>query len=65
MVLFSPIDFSSSGFELYVLLAAFVFVLLSWVWLFIRSLHSHMNTPIIKNSSNMIENKKLSFNLHL
>ena len=62
MVLFSPIDFSSSGFELYVLLAAFVFVLLSWVWLFIRSLHSHMNTPIIKNSSNMIENKKLSFN---
>lgn len=62
MVLFSPIDFSSSGFELYVLLAAFVLVLLSWVWLFIRSLHSHMNTPIIRNSSNMIENKKLSFN---
>jgi chlorobactene glucosyltransferase len=57
-----PIDFSSLRFELYVLLAALVLVLLSWIWLFIKSLHSHMNTPIIRNSSNMIENNKLSFN---
>jgi chlorobactene glucosyltransferase len=63
MVLFSAIDFSSSGFELYMLLAAFVLVLLSWIWLFIRSLHSHMNTPIIKNSPNVvIENRKHNFN---
>lgn len=63
MVLFSAIDFSSSGFELYMLLAAFVLVLLSWVWLFIRSIHSHMNTPIIKNSPNIIiENKQHNFN---
>ena len=63
MVLFSAIDLSSSGFELYMLLAAFVLVLLSWIWLFIRSLHSHMNTPIIKNSPNIvIENRKHNFN---
>ena len=63
MVLFSAIDFSSSGFELYVLFAAFVLVLLSWIWLFIRSIHSHMNTPIIKNSPNIIiENRKHNFN---
>lgn len=62
MVLFSAIDFSSSGFELYMLLAAFVLVLLSWIWLFIRSLHSHMNTPIIKNSPNIFENKQHNFN---
>ena len=63
MDLFSAIDFSSSGFELYVLFAAFVLVLLSWIWLFIRSIHSHMNTPIIKNSPNIIiENRKHNFN---
>jgi chlorobactene glucosyltransferase len=63
MDLFSAIDFSSSGFELYVLFAAFVLVLLSWIWLFIRSIHSHMNTPIIKNSPNIIiENKQHNFN---
>src|SRR5919202_1951021 len=63
MVLFSAIDFSSSGFELYMLLAALVLVLLSWIWLFIRSVHSHMNTPIIKNSPNIvIENRKHNFN---
>jgi chlorobactene glucosyltransferase len=62
MVLFLPIDFSSLRFELYILLAALVLVLLSWVCLFIKSLHSHLNTPIIRNNSNMIENSKLSFN---
>jgi chlorobactene glucosyltransferase len=61
MVLFLPIDFSSLRFELYMLLAALVLVLVSWVCLFIKSLHSHLNTPIIRNNSKMIENNKLSF----
>ena len=49
MVLFLPLDFSSLRFELYICTAAFVLVLLSWVWLFIKSFHSHINTPIIRN----------------
>lgn len=62
MALFLPIDFSSLRFELYMSLAALVLVLLSWVCLFIKSLHSHLNTPIIRNNSKMIENNnKLSF----
>ncbi len=61
MVLFLPIDFSSLRFELYMLLAALVLVLLAWVCLFIKSLHSHLNTPIIRNNSKMIENNKHSF----
>jgi chlorobactene glucosyltransferase len=61
VILFLPIDFSSLRFELYMLLAALLLVLLSWVCLFIKSLHSHLNTPIIRNNSNMIENNKLSF----
>jgi chlorobactene glucosyltransferase len=62
MVLFLPLDFSSSRYELYMVLAALVLVLLSWVWLFIKSFHSHINTPIIRNSSNTIDNKKFRFN---
>jgi cellulose synthase/poly-beta-1,6-N-acetylglucosamine synthase-like glycosyltransferase len=63
MVLFLPIDLSSLRFELYMLLVALVLVLLSWVCLFIKSLHSHLNTPVIKNNSKMVENNKLSFTL--
>jgi chlorobactene glucosyltransferase len=63
MVLFVPIDLSSLSFELYMLLAALVLVLVSWVCLFIKSLHSHLNTPVISNNSKMIENNKLSFTL--
>lgn len=44
------------------LLAAVVLVLLSWVCLFIKALRSHVNTPLITNRSNMIENKKLHIN---
>jgi chlorobactene glucosyltransferase len=61
MILFLPIDFSSLRFELYMLLAALLLVLLSWVCLFIKSLHSHLNTPIIRNNSNMIGKNKPSF----
>lgn len=63
MVLFLPIDLSSLRFELYMLLVALVLVLLSWVCLFIKSLHSHLNTPVIRNNPKMIENNKLSFTL--
>ncbi|MDQ3717658.1 MAG: glycosyltransferase family 2 protein, partial [Thermoproteota archaeon] len=62
MVLFAAIGFQSLGFEMYILLAAFVLVLLSWICLFIRSLHSHLNTPIIKNTQNILENEQLTFN---
>ena len=61
MVLFLPIDFLSLRFELYLLLAALVLVLLSWVCLLIKSLHSHLNTPIIRNNSKMVESNKHSF----
>jgi len=35
-----------------------VVVLLSWVCLFITTLRSHLNTPVIRNKSNLVENKK-------
>ena len=60
MDLFLPIDFFSSWrFELYVLLTALVLVLISWVWLFIKSLRSYMKTPVIRNTAAEIsENNK-------
>jgi glycosyltransferase involved in cell wall biosynthesis len=61
MVLFLSTDFSSLSLELYMLLAALALVLLCWANLFIKALHSHVNTPVIKKSSNIIHNK-LRFN---
>ena len=61
MHLFLSIDFSDSSFELYMLLAAPSLVLLFWVYLFVKAFHSHLNTPVIKNRSNIIHDK-LFFN---
>jgi chlorobactene glucosyltransferase len=61
MLLFLLIDFSGSSFESYMLLAALMLVLLSWAYLLIKALHSHINTPVIKNSPNILRNK-LRFN---
>jgi chlorobactene glucosyltransferase len=61
MILFLSTDFSSISLELYMLLAALALVLLCWAYLFIKALHSHVNTPVIKKRSNIIQNK-LHFN---
>ncbi|MDQ3835603.1 MAG: glycosyltransferase family 2 protein [Thermoproteota archaeon] len=60
MVFFLPIDFFSSWrIELHVLLAVLVLALLSWIWLFIKSFGSYMNTPIIRNTVAIVsENHK-------
>ncbi len=60
MVFFLPIDFFSSWrIELHVLLAVLVLALLSWIWLFIKSFRSYMNTPIIRNTVAIVsENHK-------
>lgn len=62
MDFFLPIDFSALKFELYMLFSVLALILLSWICLFITTLRSHVNTPIIKNSSNLIKDKKFSFN---
>jgi chlorobactene glucosyltransferase len=43
-----------------VLLAALVLVLFSWVWLFMKSFRSHINTPMIRNTAAIVlsENNK-------
>lgn len=41
------------------LLAALSLVLLFWVYLFVKAFHSHLNTPMIKNRSNIIHDKIL------
>lgn len=62
MLLVLPMDFSGSSFDLYMLLAALMLVLLSWAYLFFKALDSYRKTPLIKkNRSNMIHNK-LRFN---
>jgi chlorobactene glucosyltransferase len=56
MLPFLVIDFSSLSFELYMLLAALALMLLSWIYLFIKALHSHVHTPVIRNRSSIIHN---------
>jgi chlorobactene glucosyltransferase len=61
MILFLSTNFSSLSLELYMLLAALALVLFCWVYLFIKALHSHLNTPVIRNTSDIIDSK-LRFN---
>ena len=56
MLLLLPIHFPGLSFELYLELAALTLVLLFWAYLFIKALRSHLNTPMIKDTSNVICN---------
>jgi cellulose synthase/poly-beta-1,6-N-acetylglucosamine synthase-like glycosyltransferase len=62
MVFYLPIDISGFTLELVTLFSALVLVLLSWICLFVTTLRSHANTPVIKNSSTLIRNNKYGFN---
>jgi chlorobactene glucosyltransferase len=58
MLLFLLIDFFSSlSFEAYMLVAALSLMLVSWVYLFIKALRSHVKTPVITNMSSITDNK--------
>src|SRR5919108_6375512 len=61
MIPFLSADSSSLSLELYMLLAALALVLFCWAYLFIKAFHSHLNTPIIRNRSDIIDNM-LRFN---
>jgi chlorobactene glucosyltransferase len=55
MLLFLVIYFSNLSFEAYMLIAALSLILGSWVYLLIKALHSHLNTPVIRNSSSIFQ----------
>jgi chlorobactene glucosyltransferase len=57
MILFLSTDLSNLSLDLYLLVAALVLVFLCWICLFIKALRSHVNTPVIRSSSNIIDNK--------
>jgi chlorobactene glucosyltransferase len=57
MIPLLPTNFSSLGVELYMLFASLALVFLCWIFLFIKALRSHVNTPVIKNGSIIVDNK--------
>jgi chlorobactene glucosyltransferase len=57
MIPLLPTNFSSLGVELYMLCASLGLVFLCWIFLFVKALRSHVNTPVIKNGSILVDNK--------
>lgn len=51
LLVFLAIYFLNSSFEAYILIAALSLVLVSWIYLLAKALHSHLNTPEIRNNS--------------
>src|SRR5687768_15817176 len=47
--------FSYLSFEAYMLIPALSLILVSWVYLLMKAVHSHLNTPVIRNSSSIIQ----------
>ena len=47
--------FSYLSFEAYILIPALSLILVSWVYLLMKAVHSHLNTPVIRNSSSIIQ----------
>jgi chlorobactene glucosyltransferase len=53
--LFLAIYFLNLSFEAYMLIAILSLILVFWAYLLIKALYSHLNTPVIRNSSRIIQ----------
>lgn len=61
MFLFLAIYFLNLSFEAFMLIAILSLILVFWAYLLIKALYSHLNTPVIRNSSRIIQDN-LIFN---
>lgn len=55
MFLVLAIYFLNPSFEAFMLIAILSFILALWAYLLIKALYSHLNTPVIRNSSRIIQ----------
>jgi chlorobactene glucosyltransferase len=53
--LFLAIYFLNLSFEAYMLIAILSLIIVFWAYLLIKALYSHLNTPVIRNSSRIIQ----------
>jgi chlorobactene glucosyltransferase len=53
MFMFLTVYFSNLTFEASMLITLLSLILVSWAYLLIKALHSHLNTPVIRDSSSM------------